>query len=290
MNTTTRYFRDLFKNAREMHHGNTVLVQRDAGQSWWMGFVRDIQDDRFLVDFDASSVPAQWVPAQQLFPHHFLSLNNAWEGTTVQVALRTAADQPMVFRSCTLIKEEKYYGLLCMVRLQDDGSVHVVHRNHLVTTLPPDDSECFAGRRSGFLFRRYEIAVPLGQALTTVDFLAIYVNQVCQLKLKPGRGVLCDASCPVTHDQGVDDMVFTCAGRHQKMQGARYTFAIGCRVFARLTDDHTVVFVCAEMHGNEEGHSLFWTADSLRSALLDYVKEDLVGQRLRLMFLAAAPC
>ncbi|XP_055339196.1 uncharacterized protein LOC129588828 [Paramacrobiotus metropolitanus] len=195
----------------------------------------------------------------------------------------------MVFRSCTLIKEEKYYGLLCMVRLQDDGSVHVVHRNHLVATLPSDDSECFAGRGSGFLFRRYEVADPLGQALTTVDFLAIYVNQVCQLKLKPGRGVLCDASCPVTHDQGVDDMVFTCAGRHQKMQGGRYTFAIGCRVFARLTGENTVVFVCAEMHGNEEGHSLFWTADSLRSALREYVKEDLVGQRLRLMFPRCSP-
>ncbi|XP_055354656.1 uncharacterized protein LOC129600225 [Paramacrobiotus metropolitanus] len=46
---------------------------------------------------------------------------------------------------------------------------------------------------------------------------------------------------------------------------AFYNFDVGCRVFARAATG-TVTFVCAEVHGDALGRSMFWTDDDLKIA------------------------
>ncbi|XP_055354389.1 uncharacterized protein LOC129600030 [Paramacrobiotus metropolitanus] len=279
MNATSVYFRKLFSGSRKVNYGNTVLVKRDDGQ-WWLGYVQDIEGDHFFVDFDAATINPQWIHSRYLWPHHFLSrASGSQQNSPVQVAMRLAEANPMIFRPATIIKED--HSIFFVVRLDEKDSPAVnwpptspgsrmVLRNHISVSLSmPGDDDSFFGRTTGFLYRNHVISFPQAQLLPDLDFIPKFMVRTCQLSLPHGDGDR-DSTCQfykIVWEVGMD---FSCTGVHEFALGSHYHMNIGCRLFARL-ESSTVSFICGEMHYDEAGRSMFWNQDSLTEACDKYL-------------------
>ncbi|XP_055331777.1 uncharacterized protein LOC129583793 [Paramacrobiotus metropolitanus] len=275
MNATSLYFRQLFTGSREVNYGNTVLVQRDNGQ-WWLGYVQDIDGDRFFIDFDASTIHAQWIHTRHIWPHHFLS-SRKWpmvRGKTLQVAMRQHAGGPMVFRSGTVTGETNV--LFRAMRLDDHNRggknpCEIVYQNHFVESLPAtNDGGSFFGRTTGYLYRKHVISFPDAGLLPEVDFLPTFLGQTSHLALNSGAD-LCDTKCRFRRTVSLDTSVFFCQGRGSHRR-KKYSIDLACRVFARAEMD-TVTFICAEMHDDAAGRSMFWDEATLKKACKNYLRE-----------------
>ncbi|XP_055354648.1 uncharacterized protein LOC129600220 isoform X2 [Paramacrobiotus metropolitanus] len=258
------YFRQFRTSTRAVNFGNTVLVRRDTGQ-WWLGYVQDIDSDRFLVDFDSTTDRPAWIQSGQLWPHEFLRQSGvSYRGQSVQVALRDVPGGPMVFRPGTITRE------LCNnmfngVRL--DGADHnqacIVDTCQIVTELPIPNKPSFAESGTTFVYRKHVVPFEQAKLLRDVTLLPKFVGRTCRITLGPGD-TECDADCEfaLANAVGSGEQIFRCAGLHSL---SFYMFDVGCRVFARV-DTETVTFVCVEMHDNVFGRSMFWTDDDLREA------------------------
>ncbi|XP_055348761.1 uncharacterized protein LOC129595705 [Paramacrobiotus metropolitanus] len=275
MNATCLYFRKLFSGSRELNYGNTLLVQRDNGQ-WWLGYVQDIDGPSFYVDFDAGSTSPRWIHSSRLWPHRFLTHEPLPEGSSVQVALRRTHADPMVFWSGAIVDDVKT-DPFCVVRVNGDKAdgiqrQHIIHRNYCAEKLPtPEEGGSFFERVTGFLYRKHIITFSSASMLPDVDFIATFLIRTCRLVLGKG-GNVCDASCHFNRFVRVDEMYFAC-NEHEEVGGS-YPVDAGCRMFVRVGLD-TVTFICAEMHGDNDGYSMLWDEACLRKACEDYLKENL---------------
>ncbi|XP_055348762.1 uncharacterized protein LOC129595706 [Paramacrobiotus metropolitanus] len=275
MNATTLYFRKLFSGSRELNYGNTVLVQRDNGQ-WWLGYVQDIDGPNFFVDFDASSINAQWIHSRHLWPHRFLMHEPLPEGSSVQVALRRTYVDPMVFWSGAIVDDEKTDPYV-LVRVDADKSdgierQHILHRNYCTEKLPaPEEGGSFFETTTGFLYRKHSISFSSSQMLPDVDFIPTFLVRTCRLVLGKDDNV-CDANCRFHRFVRVDEVHFVCSAHEES--GGSYPLHVGCRMCVRAGVD-TITFICAEMHGDNDGYSMLWDESSLRNACEDYLKENL---------------
>ncbi|XP_055345022.1 uncharacterized protein LOC129592901 isoform X2 [Paramacrobiotus metropolitanus] len=279
MNATPLYFRKLFSGAREVNYGNTVLVQRDNGE-WWLGYVQDINGDYFFVDFDASTISAQWIHTKHLWPHHFLSsrkkCKHFYGNKVIQVALRRSPGEPLVFRSGTVNDWENNMFFIVNVDNWEkpDGkspqatACHIVHRNYFVKDFPlPDDGDSFYERTTGFLYKKYVLKFPEAHLLPEVDFLPAFLGPISQLAVNRSRDPCC-ANCCFRRTVLIDRSNFVCQSSH----GQLYPIELGCRVFVQVGFD-LVTFICAEMQSDTAGRIMFWNEESLRNAWENYLAE-----------------
>ncbi|XP_055354762.1 uncharacterized protein LOC129600301 [Paramacrobiotus metropolitanus] len=281
MNATSLYFRKLFSGSRELNYGNTVLVQRDNGQ-WWLGYVQDIDGPNFFVDFDASSISAQWIHSSRLWPHRFIDPAQPLqlEGSPVHVALRDTHTDPMVFRQGTIADATHSSPFYVVNDDSPDGvkRQHIVHRNHCTRELPvPDDMESFFARTTGFQYTKHVISFPEAQFLPDVDFIPAFLARTCRFVL--GKNSLCGAECHFDRDIWVDEIHIFCTAQHRHA-GGTFSVGVGCRMFVRMGVD-TVTFICAEWRGNEHSPSLFWNRVSLETACADYLNRKVTAEPIR---------
>ncbi|XP_055343493.1 uncharacterized protein LOC129591738 [Paramacrobiotus metropolitanus] len=271
MPATSLYFRKLFSGARELNYGNTVLVQRDHGQ-WWLGYVQDIDGDKFLVDFDAADMKPQWIHSSCLWPHPSLRRPDvSRQGETIHAALRQTNGGPLVLRKAIIV-HNSVGGFFTVRMAENDSAASPANRlvlwSHIATALPmPGDGGSFFQRSSGFLYRKYAIPYPQAHRLPDLDFLPAFVARTCQLSLPPGlRG-----DCQFSAHASDDCMLFQCTGLHPDSGSCPcYYINVGGRLFARLGSD-TVTFVCAEMHRDRYRQSMFWDEEDLKSACDSYL-------------------
>ncbi|XP_055350193.1 uncharacterized protein LOC129596840 [Paramacrobiotus metropolitanus] len=276
---TPRFFRELWTGARETNYGNTVLVHRDDGQ-WWLGYVQDVDGELFLVDFDASTVTAEWIHTNRLWPHHFLSVTDLdhYIDCSLQVALRDSYRGPMIFRPATVTAE--WNAEFLAVRLDENDSsknttdCRFVHRGQFVEHLPvPGDGQSFFGRTDGLTFVKHVIDFPAANALRNVDSLSAYVGPACQFTLAKGDRLFGRSRIAVyggsrsTCFYSVGPRLGVPAGEIE----ARYGVYVGCRVFVRVGID-TVTFVCVEVHNEAAGRRMSWNGDALKKACNNYLR------------------
>ncbi|XP_055345087.1 uncharacterized protein LOC129592953 [Paramacrobiotus metropolitanus] len=281
MNATPLHYGQLGTGTRELNYGNTVLVQRDHGQ-WWLGYVQDIDGDHFYIDFDATTVNSQWIHARHLWPHQFLRNRPLWGFTpySVQVALRDADSQPLIFRPGAVIHDSG--GIYRVVSLNDGNPRHMVHRAQLVEQLPTsDDGQSFFERQSGFLYRKHVIRFAQANLLPPLDFLPIRIARTCRLSFDRDREVCYASCCYKIKLYRPDHMLFVCSGQPCH-RGGIYEFNVGCRVFVRVGTD-AVTFICAEVHGDASGRSMFWDKDSLTAACGRYLAEKVAKQQMNIV-------
>ncbi|XP_055354642.1 uncharacterized protein LOC129600217 isoform X2 [Paramacrobiotus metropolitanus] len=260
-----------------MNFGNTVLVQRDNDQ-WWLGYVQDIDGDRFLVDFDSPTVRPEWILTRHIWPHNFL---RQWgpqnRGSSIQVALRDTQGGPMVFRPATITREvwDKIFVALVGVRPDGANRACIVDICQIVTELPTHNEPSFSDAKTQFVYRKHVVPFEPAELLRDVALLPKFVGWACRITL--GRGdidTLCDTSCQFARSFPIDEeeRSFQCTRLHSPSaptdHRAFYCVDVDFRVFARV-DTGTVSFVCAEVHGDAFGRSKFWTADALKEACLE---------------------
>ncbi|XP_055354746.1 uncharacterized protein LOC129600292 [Paramacrobiotus metropolitanus] len=293
MNATSRYFRKLFTGLPELNYGNTVLVQRDNDQ-WWLGYVQDIDGPNFYVDFDASSISAQWIHSSHLWPHHFLQ--PPLQSSSVHIALRRTNADPMVFWPGTLVDTYIISPFHCVLLTGNipDGmhGQHIVHWNHCTEKLPihkksffeltvgflysklfmPEEEKSFFERRAAFLYKKHVIRFPKAQVLPDVDFIPQLLARSCRWVLPRARGNhLCDGNCSSVRLISMDEMLHYC-NADLKTECA---IGVGCRMFVRVGLDD-ITFICAEMKDYKDDFrkritSIFWDEESLRQACDDYL-------------------
>ncbi|XP_055355894.1 uncharacterized protein LOC129601179 [Paramacrobiotus metropolitanus] len=271
------YFRQLHTDARTVNYTNTVLVRRN-NRHWWLGYVQDLDGDRFLIDFDASSLRRRWIPSRHVWPHPLLPRAVPCpRGLSIHVAVRETPELPMVFRPGTITHEvaDLFHG----VRLEGGDPTSpalIVDQCQFVSTLPPRHSKrSFASGNTTFVYRKHVVNFEQAGLLRDVALLPKFAGRTCRITLGAGDTV-CDASCQFARSfaVGSGESTFHCTGLHLPSMPhdirAIYTFNVGCRMFARV-DTGTVTFVCAEVHGNAAGRSMFWTEEALREACQDCV-------------------
>ncbi|XP_055349267.1 uncharacterized protein LOC129596110 [Paramacrobiotus metropolitanus] len=279
-----RYYRELRSVPRQMNFGNTVLAQRDAGQ-WWLGYVQDIDGEYFFIDFDASTISAQWIHSKHLWPHHFPYLNtlHPFPPKPMQVALQDEIGGPFIFRPATFIKG--YYCMFCTVNINQDPAdqttppeQRVAPLRHLATTFPaPDGEPSFLGRINGLGYQKHVIPFDKAHLIRDVNYMPEFLVRACQLI--PGPGDLCKASCRFQRIAGPNAFYFHC------LEGANHTsvaykFDSGCHVFVRAEID-TMTFICAEVHGDSAGRSMFWNGGSLKEACQSYLAVQIFRESLQ---------
>ncbi|XP_055345089.1 uncharacterized protein LOC129592955 [Paramacrobiotus metropolitanus] len=281
MNATPLYFRKLFSGARKVNFGNTVLVQRDNGE-WWLGYVQNVYANRFFVDFDASTINAQWIHTKHLWPHRFISSRSnhkhLFGGEPIQVALRNSPGEPLIFRSGKVTDWENDMFFFVNVdnhnpdrKNPQSTASHIVHRNYFVKTLPvPGDGESFYGRTTGFLYKKHVLKFPEAHLLPEVKFLPAFLGQVSQFAINQSRDP-CD-NCGFGRIVLTDITTFVCEGTHWEYYCMSYPIELGCRVFVQVVFD-TITFICAEMHSDADGRSMYWNEEFLRKACKDYLIE-----------------
>ncbi|XP_055354769.1 uncharacterized protein LOC129600307 [Paramacrobiotus metropolitanus] len=276
MNATSFYLRQLYSGRREVNYGNTVLVRRSNGK-WWLGYVQDIDGDQFFVDFDASTISAQWIHSRAIWPHYFLGNVRPYYGSSVQVAVRDVENGPLVFRSGTII-EGVCSGTFVAVRLMNRNPRSVespcfVHSSQLVSKLPvPDKDPNFFGKCKGFVYRKHVIGFEQAHLLRDVRFLPKYLLRTCRLKLDNfDRG--CNASCRLKRC----DITESYTIRFQCLVHQRdHELDVSCRMFAKLGTD-SVKFVCGELHGDAAGCSMIWNTWTLTEACRTCLSEQQLG-------------
>ncbi|XP_055343572.1 uncharacterized protein LOC129591788 [Paramacrobiotus metropolitanus] len=290
MSATTRYFRELWSGAWEVNYGNTVLALRDGGQ-WWLGYVQDVNGPHFLVDFDARSVPAQWIHSSRLWPHHFLYKDLFPLVTdSLPVALRDSHDGPMIFRPATIVAQRKARVLI--VRLGDKaqdrsqsnttppGKGYLVYRNQCTRRLPvPEDGQNFFQRTDGLTFRKHVIPFPGAGALRAVDSLPAFVGRACQFALGSGdyfdydeyTGEHCPIGRRVRNNLTTFYSMPVRPGNGFEPQHISYGAHVGVRVFVRAATD-TLTFVCLELQHAASGRRMWWDEAALKKACRRYLR------------------
>ncbi|XP_055353420.1 uncharacterized protein LOC129599256 [Paramacrobiotus metropolitanus] len=246
MNATSLYFKQLYSGSRDVNYGNTVLVQRDGGQCW-LGYVRDIDVEYFFVDFDSSTVHAEWIHSKHLWPHHFLQRQLAGDGSSWPVAIRDRDGGPLTFRPATIIGP--LCDMFCIVRLENENPVNVaiVHESHFAAQLPTTSGEpCFFGRTNGIVYQKHVISFRLAYLLNNVQFLPRFLAGTCRLALSHTERRYTFTN-QYERTVGTDHFAFVCEWAHEPAV-RRIEFDVGCRAFVRAGVD-TVTFICAEVHG-----------------------------------------
>ncbi|XP_055349976.1 uncharacterized protein LOC129596666 [Paramacrobiotus metropolitanus] len=122
------FFRRPTRSHLEINYGNTVLVECGNGERW-LGYLQDIDRDLMLIDFDCSTVAAEWIHSRHVRAQPFL--NDDWTlwrsldqevastgSCGVQVALRRTENGPFIFRPARLLTRTAEVGLF-YVRLKD---------------------------------------------------------------------------------------------------------------------------------------------------------------------------
>ncbi|XP_055350158.1 uncharacterized protein LOC129596810 isoform X2 [Paramacrobiotus metropolitanus] len=279
---TPRYFRELWSGAREINYGNTVLVNRADGQ-WWLGYVQDVNGEHFFVDFDASTVQAEWIHSSHLWPHHFpfVAFLDHYVDRCLNVALRDKYGGPMIFRPATVIMEWDVHFLA--VRLDENNPVkkarksmacRFVHRGQFAERLPvPGDGQNFFARTDGLTFVKHVIALPAAGALNNVDSMPAFVGPTCQFTLGQGdREDMTGESRFVIFGNSTDFYsVGSPLGVPAGDKEAGYGVYVGCRVFVRVGLD-TLTFVCVEIHNDTAGRRMSWNEDALKEACSRYLQ------------------
>ncbi|XP_055353427.1 uncharacterized protein LOC129599262 [Paramacrobiotus metropolitanus] len=195
MNATPRYLRHLLSGARQTSYGNTVLVKRDNGQ-WWLGYVQDIEADNFFIDFDASTISAQWIHTSHLWPHHIPGM---FRGHSEMVALRDEIVRVNEESSDTPEQSPQ------------TSTLHLVHHTQFASA--PYESDCFFGRTTWILYKKHVISYPKAHLLREVDFLPTFLANESR-----HRG--CDevygfrVGCRVFVRADSDTITFICAEVH----------------------------------------------------------------------------
>ncbi|XP_055355934.1 uncharacterized protein LOC129601217 [Paramacrobiotus metropolitanus] len=255
-----------------MNYGNTVLVRRDNDQ-WWLGYVQDIDSDQFFIDFDASTVSAEWIHAKDVCPHYFIGDLDRLPlpGLSAHVALRNEDNGPLVFQPATIM--ENLHCKFCAVHLGDSRDRRIVPVRQLTTQLQPAGSPpSFFGKHNGLVYRKHVVQFGKAHLLRHLKFFPQLMVEACQLEWATGNRH-CSASCRFSIlPHGMDRFYFHCWSGHS----GQYEF--GVRVFVRAATD-TVTFICAEVHGDSAGYSAFWTVDSLKKACQTYLSQQQSLQR-----------
>ncbi|XP_055354379.1 uncharacterized protein LOC129600022 [Paramacrobiotus metropolitanus] len=191
----------------------------------------------------------------------------------------------MVFRRATVVQDD--IPVLYAVRLEDHNPAgislpsphcHMVLRNHITVVLPvPGDGGSFFGRTTGFLYKKHVVDYPKAHLLREVKFIPNFVASSSILAFRKGDGN-CNAKCRFTTGVMEDKKGFQRTGRHAQTGGrGHYHIDVGCRLFAKPESD-AITFICAEMHVDQAGRSMFWTEDSLKQACDYYLTDELTGE------------
>ncbi|XP_055345406.1 uncharacterized protein LOC129593208 isoform X2 [Paramacrobiotus metropolitanus] len=173
-------YRKLLTDANQMSFQNTVLVHND-NDSWWLGYIQDMEGDHAFINFDSTIVAACWVHMRAVWPFPLYwdrdghGTNPDCRNAPVFVALRDEDNGPFRFRpavileliSCCKTFEGMFYITtdasyantpLQKPRFEMVGDGQVV--NLLPPTGPPLIKRC-----SGLLYNKHFVPFAKAQAL-----------------------------------------------------------------------------------------------------------------------------
>ncbi|XP_055332534.1 uncharacterized protein LOC129584399 [Paramacrobiotus metropolitanus] len=171
-------YRPLLVDINQMSYQNTVAV-RNTDDSWWLGYIQDMDGDHALIHFDSAKVTARWIHMASiwLLPFYCEDLVHGQpRGCAVYVALRSENNGPLRFRPAVLLdalhgcstescgmfylKSAEPYpnGLACA------APAELVAAGQVAAQLPPSGPPLLE-RRSAFLYTKHFIPFTRAQSV-----------------------------------------------------------------------------------------------------------------------------
>ncbi|XP_055348424.1 uncharacterized protein LOC129595439 isoform X2 [Paramacrobiotus metropolitanus] len=173
-------FQPILADANQISYRNTVAVH-NADNSWWLGYLQDMDGDQAFIHFDAKNVTDRWVHMGCVWPLQFYWDDNRLTsshsiGMRIYAALRDEDDGPFQFRPVTVVdrlrgcekmSEVLYVQTHATAVNGKRGSVRLalVQNCQISKQLPPADSPLLHQSRRGPLCSKFLVAFPGAQAL-----------------------------------------------------------------------------------------------------------------------------
>ncbi|XP_055352123.1 uncharacterized protein LOC129598310 [Paramacrobiotus metropolitanus] len=169
----------LLAEASQISYHNTVVV-RSRDDTWWLGYIQDIDGEQAFIHFNCTLVAAHWVHMSAVWPlPYYWDTELASKGhhnIPVFAALRDDDDGPFRFRPAVLL--DVLFGcqwgcqMFCITTRTGTGVAHsnvpprtagleVVHVRQVASELPPSGPPLLE-RRSGVFYTKH--FVPFGRA------------------------------------------------------------------------------------------------------------------------------
>ncbi|XP_055340892.1 uncharacterized protein LOC129589974 isoform X2 [Paramacrobiotus metropolitanus] len=203
-------FQPLLADANQMNYQNTVAVHNDD-DSWWLGYIQDMDGDQAFIHFDAKKVADRWVHQERVWP--LLSRNDyRWQPYSaymrVHAALRDEDDGPFRYRPVRIINKllgceicEMYYiqtDTAATNGQPDNAPCEVVQNCQIIKQLPPAGFPVIQESSSGLLSTKYFAPFSRAQTIfndTSDKFrIIMHFRQAFQSRLRfSGVSKCCDA-------------------------------------------------------------------------------------------------
>ncbi|XP_055342244.1 uncharacterized protein LOC129590843 isoform X2 [Paramacrobiotus metropolitanus] len=163
-------YHPLLTDSSQISYRNTVAV-RNLDDTWWLGYIQNIEGNRAFVHFDCKTVEARWMPMKDVWP-----LPSYWDTVVssegyinipIFAALRDNDKGPLRFRPAVMINRLLACNVECeMFCIRTDGCssrFEVVHKDQVATELPPSPPR----QGWGLLYTKH--FVPFGQAIAVLS-------------------------------------------------------------------------------------------------------------------------
>ncbi|XP_055338386.1 uncharacterized protein LOC129588246 isoform X2 [Paramacrobiotus metropolitanus] len=173
---TIPHYQPLLADAHQMSYHNTVVV-RSSSDTWWLGYITDIDGEYAFIHFDSEIVEAHWIHMRDLWP-----LPSYWDtdvydtegyqNVKIYAALRDEDNGPFRFRPAVMLNKIEGCGAgCCMFYIRINGPntnvpVHkarlqIVHEGQVSSAIPPSGPSML-DRHSGLMYFKHFIS--FGQA------------------------------------------------------------------------------------------------------------------------------
>ncbi|XP_055340941.1 uncharacterized protein LOC129590011 [Paramacrobiotus metropolitanus] len=171
-------FQSLLADANQMNYQNTVAVHNDD-DSWWLGYIQDIDGDQVFIHFNARKVTDRWVPMGSVWPLLFYWDDRSQPysaGMPIYAALRDEDDGPFRFRPVTMLGRFRGCEKMCEVFYvqttiavangnQDIVRGELVQNCQISKQLPPPGSPLLHPSSSRLLCTKYVVPFPRAHAV-----------------------------------------------------------------------------------------------------------------------------
>ncbi|XP_055355390.1 uncharacterized protein LOC129600812 isoform X2 [Paramacrobiotus metropolitanus] len=150
-------YRPLLVEANQMSYQNTVAVRR-SDDTWWLGYIQDMDGDHAFIHFDSKTVEARWIHSGAVWPLPFFhdTRQAGFENIPVFVALRDEENGPLRFRPAVMLEIFQGCDFCYLFYIRTAGHDQLVYNGQITSQLPPTGPPLLQ-RRSGMLYAKHFI-------------------------------------------------------------------------------------------------------------------------------------
>ncbi|XP_055350203.1 uncharacterized protein LOC129596852 [Paramacrobiotus metropolitanus] len=174
-------FQPLLADVNQISYQNTVAVH-NVDDSWWLGYIQDMNGDQAFIHFDAKKVTARWVHMGRVWALPFyINTGSVPEPKNfiVYAALRDEDDGPFRFRPVTKLgclsgceKCEVFYiktDRASSIGQPDSPGCEMADNCQITVRLPPDGSPLLHHSGKGLQCTKYLVPFSLSRAQTLLS-------------------------------------------------------------------------------------------------------------------------